>query len=105
MNLLFLDPALRDIQRLKEFLLSGELSEDRSNQIVDGLIRSIRTLKEQPFLGFSIGGKYGFNTSYRGFLSGQYISIYEITRNTIEIRRIYSVKENYLHDIINRHSE
>jgi len=79
---------------------ANEMSEERINHILNGVIDSIGNLKDNPRLGFSIGARYGYTTPYRGYLADPYIVVYEIFDETLEIRRIYHQKEDYIRDIL-----
>jgi plasmid stabilization system protein ParE len=100
MKIVYLEPAKRDLERLREFLINGGVSEKRSGTIIKNIVVGIRILKNNPHVGFSFGGKYGFETPYRGLVVGSYIVVYEVTKQAVEIRRIYSGRENYLNEII-----
>jgi plasmid stabilization system protein ParE len=100
-KVIYLEPAKRDLERLHDFLISSGVSERRSKEIVGGIVVDIRILKNNPHVGFSFGGKYGFSTPYRGLVAGKYIVVYEMVGQTVEIRRIYSGRENYLSELMN----
>lgn len=98
----YLAPAQRDLKRLLAFLLDNEVPEARAHEITLDIVKKVRTLRSNPLLGYSIGGRYGFETSYRGLVCGKYIAIYEVQESAdqiggyIEIRRIYHNRENYI---------
>ena len=100
MRIVYLEPAKRDLERLRDFLLVNGVSDRRSQEIIARIIVGIRILENNPHVGFSIGGKYGFTTPYRGLVVGTYIVIYEVTSSAVEIRRIYSGREDYLKELI-----
>ena len=103
-KLIYLAPAERDLRRLKEFLITSEVSENRANEIIKDIVLKIGALKRNPLVGFSIGGKYGINTPYRGLICGKYIAIYQVlksgTKKQIEIRRIYHCREDYIAQLL-----
>jgi plasmid stabilization system protein ParE len=99
MRIIYLESAKRDLERLRDFLLSGGVSGKRSNQIILSIIEGIRILENNPHIGFSFGGKYGFTTPYRGLVVGSYIVVYEVLEKTVEVRRIYSGREDYLREL------
>jgi len=96
----YLEPARGDLERFREFMRANDMSEERINHILNGVIDSIGNLKYNPKLGFSIGARYGYTTPYRGWLTDPYVVIYEIVGEAIEIRRIYHQKEDYIRDIL-----
>ena len=100
MKVLYLEPAKNDLERFREFMRTNDMSEERINHILSGVIDSIENLKYNPKLGYSIGARYGYTTAYRGWLSDPYIAICEIVGEVIEIRRIYHQKEDYIRDIL-----
>ena len=69
------------------------------------VIEESRALKDNPRLGFSFGGKYGFGTPYRGLVCGKYIVVYEPIdacageTGRIEARRVYHCREDYLRQL------
>jgi plasmid stabilization system protein ParE len=99
MKIVYLEPAKRDLERLREFLVNGGVSDKRSGAIIKSIVIGIRILENNPHVGFSFGGKYGFETPYRGLVVGSYIVVHEVTKKAAEIRRIYSGRENYLNDL------
>jgi plasmid stabilization system protein ParE len=99
-KIIYLEPAKRDLERLQDFLVSSGVSEKRSGEIIGGIIIGIRILKNTPHVGFSFGGKYGFSAPYRGLVVGNYIVVYEAEEQTVEIRRIYSGREDYLNELM-----
>ena len=101
-EIVYLSPAQRDLQRLMDFLTAYEVSQARAQEILQGTVEKISVLAKNPFLGFPIGGKYGFETPYRGLICGSYIAVYEPINATnragarIEVRRICHEREDYL---------
>ena len=100
MKVAYLEPAKRDFERFRDFLRANDLPEDTINHILGGVIDKISALKDSPMLGFSIGARYGYQTSYRGYITDPYIAVYEIAGDTVEIRRVYHQKEDYIRDIL-----
>ena len=100
MKIIYLEPARRDFERFREFMLQNGVSESRIDHILNGVIDSIRNLEGNPRLGYSIGAKYGYTTQYRGYITDPYIAVYEIVGNTVEVRRIYHIREDYIRDIL-----
>ena len=107
-HIVYLAPAQRDLIRFRDFLISGGVSHQRAQEIIKEIVVNTRALAANPRLGFSIGGKYGFSTPYRGLVCGKYIAIYEVfdvengamsiedissgrSECRIEIRKIYHV--------------
>ena len=100
MRIIYLEPAKRDLERFREFMLSNKVSEERIGHILGGMLDSIRNLEGNPRLGYSIGAKHGYTTPYRAYLTEPYIVIYRIKDNEVEIRRIYHQREDYIRDIL-----
>jgi len=100
MKVVYLEPAKRDFERFREFMLQNGMSEERASHVLSGIIESIRNLEGNPKLGFSIGARYGYKTPFRGYITDPYIVVYEIVRDNVEIRRVYHLKEDYIRDII-----
>ena len=100
MKVVYLEPAKRDFERFREFMSQNGVSEERVNHILSGVIDSVHNLEGNPELGFSIGARHGYKTPFRGYITDPYIVVYEIIRNTVEIRRIYHLKEDYIRDIL-----
>ena len=100
MKIVYLEPAKRDLERFREFMQQNMVSEERISHILNGMIDSIRNLEGNPRLGFAIGARHGFKTPYRGYVKDPYIAVYEIVDNTVEIRRIYHHKEDYIRHVL-----
>jgi plasmid stabilization system protein ParE len=96
MKIAYLEPAKRDFERFRDFLRAADVSEDKISEIIKTLVSDIRILKDNPKIGRKIGGKFGFDTEYRALVCGRYVAIYEIAGNTIEVRRIFHGKEDYV---------
>jgi len=99
-KIIYLEPAKRDLERFRVFMNENGLSNERINHILSGILNSIRNLEGNPRLGFSIGARYGYTTPYRGYITDPYIAVYEIVKGTVEIRRIYHQREDYIRDIL-----
>ena len=105
-ELVYLAPAQRDLERLRDFLTVNGVAFHRAQEIIMEVILKIRTLKDNPHSGFSLGGKYGYETPYRGLVCGKYLAVFEpIEASTdkagrIEIRRIYHTREDYLTQLL-----
>ena len=99
-KIVYLEPAKRDLERFREFMRGNEVSDERINYILSGVIDSIRNLEGNPRLGYSIGAKYGYTTPYRGYITDPYIVIYEVSSGLVEIRRIYHQREDYIRDTL-----
>lgn len=101
-EIVYLAPAQRDLQRLLDFLTANGVVSHRAQAIVGEIVKKLRLLCENPNMGFSIGGKYGFETPYRGLICGKYIAVYETIQyradasGRIEVRRVYHMREDYL---------
>jgi plasmid stabilization system protein ParE len=100
MKIIYLPSALHDFERFRDFLLANEVSDKKTEELIRGIISRVRSLGDNPKLGFSIGAKYGLISPYRGFLSGKYLVVYEEVNLHVEIKRIYHTKEDYIHDLI-----
>ena len=101
-EIVYLAPARRDLERLLKFLTASGVTFHRAQEIIVGIVKKLRALESNPRLGFSFGGKYGFETPYRGLICGKYLAVYEPIEpgangiGRIEIRRIYRTREDYL---------
>jgi plasmid stabilization system protein ParE len=100
MRLRYLTSAKLDFERFRDFLSANNVPEEKVKSIIVGITSSLRTLEDNPLLGFSVGGKYGFETPYRGYICDDYIAIYEVTAEQIEIIRMYSLREDYVRDLL-----
>lgn len=101
-EIVYLAPAQRDLERLRDFLTTNGVALSRAHEIIYGIVNRLRDLRQSPHLGFSLGGKYGLETPYRAHICGKYLAVYEPIepckglQGRIEIRRIYHTKEDYL---------
>jgi plasmid stabilization system protein ParE len=100
MKVVYLEPARRDLERLRAFLVNGGVSEKRSAAIIKTIVVGMRILENNSHVGFSFGGKYGFETPYRGLVVGSYIAVYEVAKTAVGIRRMYSGREDYLRELL-----
>ena len=100
MQIVYLQPAQRDLARFQDFLQGCGVSKTRSDEIILSLVRHIRILAKYPLRGYSIGGRYGFDTTYRALIAGRYIAVYEVVGEQIQIRRIYHMREDYLNELL-----
>jgi len=100
MEIIYLAAAKRDLERFRMFMRGNDMSEERIDHILNGMIASIRNLRDNPRLSFSFGARHGYTTPYRGYLTDPYIVVYEIKEEAVEIRRIYHQKEDYIRDVL-----
>jgi len=101
-KLVYLEPAKRDFERTRDYYLAQEVNSEATNSIIGAIITDINHLQDHPELGFTIGGKYGYQSAYRGLLvcKEHYLAVYEVLKRVIEVRRVYSTKENYIRDLL-----
>jgi len=100
MKIVYLESAIKDTERFRMFMRANDMSEERISHIINGVLDSIDNLEGNPKLGFSFGARRGYKTPYRGYLTDPYIVVYEIVGETVEIRRIYHQKEDYIRDVL-----
>jgi len=100
-ELVYLEPAKRDLERIRSFFLAQKVGEETASTIIASIVADANCLKDHPKLGFAIGEKYGYKSAYRGLLvcKERYLIAYEITETAIEVRRIYSTRESYIKDL------
>jgi len=105
-EIVYLAPAHRDLRRLTDFLLANHVDPTRAQEIILEIVKKLRMLRDNPWMGFSIGGKYGFDTPYRALICGKYLAVYEVIGprcnkdGRIEVRRIYHGREDYLTQLL-----
>jgi plasmid stabilization system protein ParE len=100
MKLRYKASAKLDFERFRDFLIANDVPADKVKSIISGITSALRVLEENPYLGFQIGGKYGFETPYRGYICNDYIAIYEVASDDVEIVRMYSLREDYVRDLL-----
>ena len=102
MKVSYSEPAIRDLERIRDFFLAKTIQRADVESYIKIISDDIGRLQDQPKLGFSVGGKYGFTTPYRGLIvwGGRYLATYELAPTQIKIMRIYSTKENYIKDLL-----
>ncbi|MCL2826909.1 MAG: type II toxin-antitoxin system RelE/ParE family toxin [Eggerthellaceae bacterium] len=100
MQVVYLQPAQRNLARFQEFLLGCGVSKAKCDETIRSLVGHIRVLADDPLRGYSIGGRYGFDTKYRALLADRYVVIYEAVGEQIQIRRIYHMREDYLNELL-----
>ena len=107
-EIVYLAPAHRDLRRLTDFLLANHVDPTRAQEIILEIVKKLRVLMDNPHMGFSIGGKYGFDTPYRALVCGKYLAVYEVVEagsnetGRVEVRRIYHGREDYLSQLLDR---
>ena len=116
-RIIYLAPAQRDLLRFRDFLVDRGVAVQRAQEIIREIVISLRILTNNPRIGFSMGGKYGFHTPYRGLVCGKYVAVYEVfdplsgvarddinntggTEGYIEIRRIYHIREDHINQLM-----
>ncbi|MCL2679889.1 MAG: type II toxin-antitoxin system RelE/ParE family toxin [Coriobacteriia bacterium] len=102
MRLGYSEPAIRDLERIRDFFLAKDIQQAEVESYIRAISDDLDRLCDQPKLGFSVGAKYSFATPYRGLIvwGGRYLATYELTSTHIKIMRIYSTKENYIKDLL-----
>jgi hypothetical protein len=80
------------------FLLKNEYYESSINTVFEGIYRSLKLLRTNPFIGASLGTKTSIPNEYRYLVSGNYILFYKVfdREKLVRVYRIYHCKENYL---------
>ncbi|MCL2403329.1 MAG: type II toxin-antitoxin system RelE/ParE family toxin [Coriobacteriia bacterium] len=102
MRIVYSESAIRDLERIRDFFLASDIQRAEVESYIKTIDKDINRLQNQPKLGFSVGEKYGFATSYRGLVvwDGRYLATYELEPAKVKIMRIYSTKENYIKDLL-----
>ncbi|MCL2525651.1 MAG: type II toxin-antitoxin system RelE/ParE family toxin [Coriobacteriia bacterium] len=102
MRIRYSEPARRDVLRIMEFYAANGAQSDEVDSYLDSIMRGILILEDQPEIGFLIGAKYGMKLPYRGLVvwERRYLAVYEVNAEHIDIKRIYSTKENFVTDLI-----
>jgi len=88
MKLIFTRKALRDLDRLKGFI--AEKNAKAANRMIKSLLKSIRHLRDHARLGH----EFENSDQCRELVSGNYIVVYLIDHEGINILRIWHHKEN-----------
>lgn len=90
MRVRYAGPAVGDLQRLREFLATGD--RDAAGRIVEDLIARISVLAEQPRLGRALT-RDGQATLLREIVVGAYIVRYRPSPQEILVLRIWHHRE------------
>ena len=85
--------AKQDLDEISNYLEEYGFNK---NKIIERIDRDIVNLKTMPRIHKTITASKNPNGEYRRIVSGKYIIIYQITKNQINILRVFSEKQNYL---------
>ena len=102
MRVVYSEPAVRDLERIRDFFLVKGIQKLEVESYIKAISDDISRLQDQPELGFFLGEKHNFTTPYKGLIvwDGRYLAAHELVSDHIKIMRIYSTRENYIKDML-----
>ena len=88
-----LKDARRDLDRISEYLENYESAKEK---VITQINKDILDLEFMPRIHKTLYKYKDKNGEYRRIISGKYVIIYKIEKDTIIILRIFSHKQDYL---------
>ncbi len=95
MKLRYTPQAILDLQEIHDYIREQLLNPEAAQHIVASIARDAARLKDNPALGFDLGGKTGREIRGRGLVSGKYLLIYDVD-DCISILRVLDTRVDYL---------
>ncbi len=78
--------VVEDLKGIKEYI--AEDNENMAIKTIQDIYFSFEQIQEFPYLGSDLSKRVSFRTDYKYMICGNYVVLYKIRKETVEIYRI-----------------
>ena len=96
MILRFTPIAQQDLHEIEDYIKNELANPQAAKNTVQRIFKGCSNLKANPKLGLDLSSKIGQKTDLRYLIISNYIAVYKIEKNTINIIRIRDGRTDYI---------
>ena len=101
MKLKYSPEAGEDLQRIYDYISSGLSNLISANKTIERIIKACAMLCDFPYLGLSVGNKFGIDSDLRLLVCGKHVVIYRVMNDCVYISRIVDGRTDYMRILMN----
>lgn len=75
-----------DLKAIKNFI--AEDNADKAVETIQGIYRQFENIRQFPYIGADLSKRVSFKTDYRYVVWNDYVVLYKIAREAVEIYRV-----------------
>ena len=87
---------LKDLQYMEDYIANQRMNPDAAIKTIDGLLSSTDELAEIPERGKPLYLPDGTETGYRPVFVKQYLAVYRISGDEVQVARAVHTSQDYL---------
>jgi len=88
--------ARQDLHEIEDYIKNELANPQAAKNTVQRILKGCSNLKDNPKLGLDMSAKIGQKTDLRYLIISNYITVYKIEKNTINIIRIRDGRTDYI---------
>lgn len=95
--------ARQDLHEIEDYIKNDLANPQAAKNTVQRILMGCSNLKDNPKLGLDMSDKIGQKTDLRYLIISNYIAVYKIEKNTINIIRIRDGRTDYINYLFSDH--
>ena len=95
--------ARQDLHEIEDYIKNELANPQAAKNTVQRILKGCSNLKANPKLGLDLSSKIGQKTDLRYLIISNYIAVYRIEKNIINIIRIRDGRTDYINYLFSEH--
>ena len=96
MKIIYKKAAIDDLLNTENYIINQFHNDQAAKKLKTNIVDTISLLKDNPYLGSKMSGRFNIDTSLRYLIVSKQIVFYDINEDNIEIIRILDSRQDYL---------
>lgn len=96
MRIIYKKSAIDDLLNTENYIINQFHNDQAAKKLKINIVDTISLLKDNPYLGPKMSGRFNIDTSLRYLIVSKQIVFYDINEDNIEIIRILDSRQDYL---------
>lgn len=96
MRIIYKKSAIDDLLNTENYIINQFHNNQAAKKLKNNIVDTISLLKDNPYLGPKMSGRFNIDTSLRYLIVSKQIVFYDINEDNIEIIRILDSRQDYL---------
>lgn len=96
MRIIYKKSAIDDLLNTENYIIDQFHNNQAAKKLKTNIVDTISLLKDNPYLGLKMSGRFNIDTSLRYLIVSKQIVFYDINEDNIEIIRILDSRQDYL---------
>lgn len=96
MRIIYKKSAIDDLLNTENYIIDQFHNNQAAKKLKTNIVDTISLLKDNPYLGPKMSGRFNIDTSLRYLIVSKQIVFYDINEENIEIIRILDSRQDYL---------